>query len=323
MRDKRMDVLKGFGILLVVLGHMKPPFEGWIYAFHMPLFFFISGYLRYGGVKRSWGRVISRRAKSTLIPYLAFWLLSLAKDTVKLVLLGGTYKAALPQMLLGLLLGGGPMDRTSQNFPIWYLHSFFFISLLFEALLRTLKPRGLWLSGLLLALITLPFQRLLPGRPAFHINVFPPALVFMLLGYGFRSVTLSGRLPERLTQGLLPGAALILLGSLVSRPYGTDISNICRLTYFPGALLSILGFYAVSCAAVNWRLPAYLGECSLYILGMHMLFKDPSQAVIRLLTGFLPFDAPLLRTFLAAGLILCICCLLKEFWGLVKTKLQK
>ena len=42
-----IDNLKGFGILLVVIGHTVPR-EGlgqWIYAFHMPLFFFISGFL--------------------------------------------------------------------------------------------------------------------------------------------------------------------------------------------------------------------------------------------------------------------------------------
>ena len=39
--------LKGFGILLVVLGHILPrdSFGQWIYAFHVPLFFYLSGYL--------------------------------------------------------------------------------------------------------------------------------------------------------------------------------------------------------------------------------------------------------------------------------------
>ena len=43
--------LQTFGIILVVLGHSfyqfpsDTPFIRWIYGFHMPLFFFISGYL--------------------------------------------------------------------------------------------------------------------------------------------------------------------------------------------------------------------------------------------------------------------------------------
>jgi polysaccharide biosynthesis protein PslL len=40
-----VDVLKGIGIVLVVLGHCPNPFNKIIFMFHMPLFFFISGYL--------------------------------------------------------------------------------------------------------------------------------------------------------------------------------------------------------------------------------------------------------------------------------------
>lgn len=47
-RVKWIDYLKGFAILLMVIGHYQgtPTFLNvWIYAFHMPLFFFLSGYL--------------------------------------------------------------------------------------------------------------------------------------------------------------------------------------------------------------------------------------------------------------------------------------
>lgn len=49
-----IDSIKGFAILLVVMGHTFHDFKGinmafidFIYAFHMPLFFIISGYLGY------------------------------------------------------------------------------------------------------------------------------------------------------------------------------------------------------------------------------------------------------------------------------------
>ena len=50
---KEMNILKGIGILLVVLGHSFPDGVGsgnyrflhqWIYSFHMPLFFLVSGF---------------------------------------------------------------------------------------------------------------------------------------------------------------------------------------------------------------------------------------------------------------------------------------
>ncbi len=49
--EKRLDyidALRGFGIILVVLGHLHfghNMLHQYIYAFHMPLFFLVSGYL--------------------------------------------------------------------------------------------------------------------------------------------------------------------------------------------------------------------------------------------------------------------------------------
>ena len=39
-----VDSLKGFAIILVVLGHISSPLTSFIYSFHMPLFFIVSGF---------------------------------------------------------------------------------------------------------------------------------------------------------------------------------------------------------------------------------------------------------------------------------------
>lgn len=48
MRNPVFDVMKGIGILLVILGHMSgninPVMHNFIFSFHMPLFFIIAGY---------------------------------------------------------------------------------------------------------------------------------------------------------------------------------------------------------------------------------------------------------------------------------------
>ena len=45
-RDSTLDVLKGIGIILVVIGHSNCPklLDDYIFSFHMPLFFIASGY---------------------------------------------------------------------------------------------------------------------------------------------------------------------------------------------------------------------------------------------------------------------------------------
>ncbi len=46
-RSKTIDVMKGIGIILVIIGHLIPPDSyafRWIFSFHMPLFFLLFGY---------------------------------------------------------------------------------------------------------------------------------------------------------------------------------------------------------------------------------------------------------------------------------------
>lgn len=44
-REDWIDVLKGIMIIFVVIGHSWFPYSQYIYWFHMPVFFMISGYL--------------------------------------------------------------------------------------------------------------------------------------------------------------------------------------------------------------------------------------------------------------------------------------
>ena len=71
MVEKRVewiDMAKGIGLLFVFLGHLKTPFLAtWIYTFHMPLFFFLSG-LVYNH-SRNYGNGITKRFTRLVIPY--------------------------------------------------------------------------------------------------------------------------------------------------------------------------------------------------------------------------------------------------------------
>ena len=81
-RDRRIDLCYVIGILLVVAGHSgvdsrfaSTALFRWIYAFHMPLFFALSGYLfRYGGGsgRVGAGTFARRRALRLLLP-LVVW----------------------------------------------------------------------------------------------------------------------------------------------------------------------------------------------------------------------------------------------------------
>ncbi|MHB8059666.1 MAG: acyltransferase family protein [Gaiellaceae bacterium] len=81
-RDPRADALKGFAILLVVVGHaIQVPYRfgighnlvfRFIYSFHMPLFMFVSGYVAALSTKPANVRFISNKAVRLVLPFLTW-----------------------------------------------------------------------------------------------------------------------------------------------------------------------------------------------------------------------------------------------------------
>lgn len=72
-RDSRIDIIRGLGIIAVVWGHFGLGGRDFIYAFHMPLFFFISGTLFRENFIEGWKgylTFIKRKIKSLYIPWL-------------------------------------------------------------------------------------------------------------------------------------------------------------------------------------------------------------------------------------------------------------
>lgn len=71
-RDVSIDVLKGFGIILMVIGHIEvgAPMAQFNESFYMPLFYVVSGYLIH--TKRPYKDFVRTRLKSLIVPYYVF-----------------------------------------------------------------------------------------------------------------------------------------------------------------------------------------------------------------------------------------------------------
>ena len=79
MRFHWIDALKGFGIVLVVFAHHSLPvaLDTYIFSFHMPLFFFISGFLfDFEKYAESAANFVKGRFRSLIVPYFFFALLT-------------------------------------------------------------------------------------------------------------------------------------------------------------------------------------------------------------------------------------------------------
>lgn len=74
-RDITVDIVKGIGLVLMVMGHCGFRYSSFIYLFHMPLFFLISGYLFDEKKVTSFQKLvifIKRKIISLWLPYVAY-----------------------------------------------------------------------------------------------------------------------------------------------------------------------------------------------------------------------------------------------------------
>lgn len=116
-----IDVAKGIGMILVIMGHtiqlgvVKP-----IYAFHMPLFFFLSGLLLVPNKIGDFSSFTIKKAVQILRPWLTLLLISTG---VCLLIPEWREQFTWDSILVDLY---SVNTNTFQNSSIWYLPCFFF-----------------------------------------------------------------------------------------------------------------------------------------------------------------------------------------------------
>jgi len=322
-REKRIDFLKAWGIFLVVLGHAQSPFHAYIYTFHMPLFFFVTGYLRYNSKDLPWKEFFKRKVSKILIPYVVFWIISIAYNQIYTYIVTNEWASIGTGQLKGLLLGGHWLADYSNNFPLWYLQLLFIAMVLFELIVRYCNKYFKATIHIILMIITIPFQNLLPGRPVFHINVLPAALAFMLMGYAFRYKLENCDVFKKIKNNTAIGILLIVFGWQVSTIHYGNISQINSYLYFVGALCTVIGTYIIGKWFENIKLVTYLGNNTLYIMGLHSLVFYISRKIVNFFFGKIGIENLSLKRLSIVILNITICCGLIEIYKVIKENLNK
>ena len=155
VRFGAVDVLKGIGIIFVVMGHTSSALIGgtlifYLYSFHIPLFFWVSGYLTYGSRTTSFKELLVKRTKSIMLPYLCFAVLLLIFAYIVDPVIQGTAPIipSFREIIKTLLIWNGE-SVNNFNFTLWFLPLLFVTTLVFH-FLKKLETRTLILTLLLL-----------------------------------------------------------------------------------------------------------------------------------------------------------------------------
>ncbi len=125
-----VDKAKGIGILLVIYGHNYPFMESYIYGFHMPLFFFISGMFH---PKIMDYNSIIKRVKSILVPYFIWALLLYSFWYFLGRHYGNSINYGLDPVInfIGVFYAQGGIQFMDWGIPLWFLPCLFLSFLLF------------------------------------------------------------------------------------------------------------------------------------------------------------------------------------------------
>ena len=193
---------KGIGIILVVLGHCfnkGTPIHNWIFSFHMPLFFIVSGFCFHMEKYPEFNILLRKKFSRLIVPFIKFWLFALVVS----LLIPYMRKGITLNTVLTVLYTGwpGPIHIGS----IWFLLSLFICMCVFWILkeieskfnLKYFVVVVIILSGLLGCVIswlksqlydtgriTEEFHSFLPGnRLPLTIDATFTAIVFFYIGF--------------------------------------------------------------------------------------------------------------------------------------------
>jgi fucose 4-O-acetylase-like acetyltransferase len=130
-------------MLAVVLGHIATPLTNFIFSWHMPAFFFLSGF--FINIERSMRESIKKEAKRLIVPFFVFGVLGLIAEIIKRKLFPGFAFAvqdfSLVKEIQGLFF---LMDFTHMHqygFVLWFLMALFWGKLILQLLLKFIKNK--------------------------------------------------------------------------------------------------------------------------------------------------------------------------------------
>ncbi|MCM3630378.1 acyltransferase family protein [Paenibacillus glycanilyticus] len=287
-RETWMDTAKGIGILAVVMGHSDNLIaQHYLFWFHMPLFFAMSGYF-YKPLenKKDFYPWCVKRGKQLLIPYFLFAsvltlfnLLLLSPDlSIKHILIEF---AKIPY-------GGQALDGILS--PFWFITCLFLTQILFALIdlkFKTNKTKAI-IIGLLYLAAHLIAYLITYVKTEHSINLMVPwsadislmTLTYYAIGFYLKSY-FNAILKSKLVIGAIILLSLLFVGLDHFKVIAYDLdlkdqqyTNVLLDALIPFSLMiMVLLLSKVISASLPGRFFAHLGAASLPIMYLHIFFN--------------------------------------------------
>lgn len=272
-RENWIDIIKGLGIVCVVAGHtLVGTISEAIYIFHMPLFFFISGYL----YKRrdNFRQYFNDKLIYLIIPYFAFLLLIYLPFSIPVIAKSEYSKKVILRALLEITVGGRALSGPVTVF--WFITCLFLVQQVFNYIIVKYNSKTLFRIVIFMLLLSYINSCFFPSFwLPWNANVVLAALPIFYIGNMYRETGFKEKFFLILTISLIAIFSRPYLQSntynMKSSYYGipiiTLICSICLILLTKRLSLAITGVTKIAVVFIE------LGKASMIIMYLHQPFQ--------------------------------------------------
>lgn len=292
-----IDQVRGFSIFLVVYGHSFPAFEQYIYAFHVPLFFLISG-LFHPVVLNS--NSLIKRFKSVLIPYF-LWSLLLFLFWLFLGRFYGesaNFDVSVLRNFIGIFYAQGGREFMDWGIPMWFLPAVFLTFLFFSLIQQFNKLNAQIIALALLIVIGFMLPYLFQIHFLWSLDIALVALIFYSIGFFFKNYIVDLNKKKSWVFVVIFGIIHFTFFSLNSKVdmyrsiYGNEFLFI--INGISGTL-----FYLMLIKNIPiFKFLSYIGKSTISILALHLRALTVIKFVLLIVFGITVFSFTELQKFL-------------------------
>lgn len=265
-----LDIAKGFSIILVILGHIitneNNIIRTWLYSFHMPIFFIISGLLlNFTTSKSTLKQFTSKKATSLLLPYLSLAII----NYFYLMAIAWKEHYFTTQLAINYIVY---IIRLCGRSAIWFLPCIFISELLFKIIDENIST-PFFKAIIILAIFVIPF----------FVTAEPDTLLLALLrscsAIGFIAIGKNlFNIINKINLSIFQIALIFLVNIILTYLNGpVDLFSLKfnnPFFYTANSIIGSLLIIFISKKLNKNNIVEYYGKNSLVIMGSHIILID-------------------------------------------------
>lgn len=245
-----LDTAKAIGIFLVYIGHCDiPSVYPYIYMFHMPLFFIISGLC--WNVERNrnitFGDFVKKKFNSYIIPYFKICLICLLLLGIPEAFLqygaSNDFINRIAKYLFGIALSRGNTEWLPHYSPVWFLTCLFCAEVLMWLIMKAKKEWAQYLMVIMAAVFG--YVTSLTGKLPWNLDSAFTAIPLLFVGIKFRNIVIEKPVDFKLLVVLMIASVMFFIWGVSAVDFDGNHYENMPLMYVSSIAISLTVIMAV------------------------------------------------------------------------------